>query len=311
MSKITKQILSKIKFGFKTLITSFRGPVVLVLESSSSCQADCVQCTREKLQHKKENMTYEVFCKAVNEAKKLKIKIFQLSFYGEPLLDPDLSRKLRYLRTLLPESVIVMNTNGNLLNEELIRNFIENKLSELRISIEGNDVTEYEAIRKNLKYSDLLKNIELLNSLRKECSSNISVVIWSRSLNDYPLDPFKFRAFWSKYVDKVFISHENKYLLSAKEPLLQKMLPCIWAFGFLVIYADGRVTMCDGDWYGKYIVGDIKTSTIKKIWFSPKLIFNRILNLAGMKKLISICSECPYRVFYSYIQNKEFMNYQY
>ena len=146
------QINTGLKLGKKYLITSFQKPSVMVLESSNDCQAGCIMCNRGKLDRDKQAMSMDTYKKAILEAKKHKIKTIQLSFYGELLLDPQLISKLAYLREHIPDALIVFNTNGEALTDQLIESIIKYKVTEVRFSIEGNNKIEYESVRKGLSY---------------------------------------------------------------------------------------------------------------------------------------------------------------
>lgn len=76
----------------------------------------------------------------------------------------------------------------------------------------------------------------------------------------------------------------------------------------MIIYSDGRVSICDNDWYGKSVIGNINNNTLRKIWFSGRLVMYRKLHIIGLKKTMSVCRECSYRPLNSLYQNKEFQN---
>ncbi len=74
---------------------SFKRPLALVIESTNDCKANCIMCSRDNLIRDKSIMNFELFKKIILGANKMKISFFQLSFYGESLLDPLIYDKIR------------------------------------------------------------------------------------------------------------------------------------------------------------------------------------------------------------------------
>ena len=55
---------------------------------------------------------------------------------------------------------------------------------------------------------------------------------------------------------------------------------------------DGKVVPCCVDYDGKYIVGDLKTDSLKSVWNGGKMIKLRKALLEGRKGDIELCSKC-------------------
>lgn len=292
--------------GAKFFFNSFWRPSVMALESSNDCQASCIMCHRGKLERNKESMSLEVFKKAIHEAKKNRIKIIQLSFYGEPLLDSNFGFKLKYIREHLPHVTIVFNTNGEALTDALIDDILKYEVNEVRFSIEGNDAKEYEQIRKGLSFAKLVYNVAKLKIARDEANSKLKIMIWALNLKAFPIEEEKFRSFWKDYADHIHIRHENKIIMGKKDNLLQKVAPCPKPFAYVVVLTDGRVTICDIDWYGKHTYGSLKDKSIRQLWFSKRMLALRFGHLFGFKRAISPCSTCSYKTLNSQFQNSSF-----
>jgi len=300
------KISTGLKLGTKFFFTSFRRPSVMALESSNDCQASCIMCHRGKLERNKESMSLAIYKKAILEAKKNRIKTIQLSFYGEPLLDPEFIFKLGYLREHLPKAVVVFNTNGEALTDELIAAILKHKVNEIRFSIEGNNASEYESVRKGLSFDKLVDNISRLKIAKDAATSELKIMVWALNLESFPLEEDSFREFWEKYADHVHIRNENKIILKSKDNLFQKLAPCPKPFSYVVILADGRVTICDIDWYGKHTYGSINESSLRKLWFSRRMLSLRFAHLFGFKKVLKSCKGCSYKTFNSHFQNSSF-----
>lgn len=302
------KISTGLKLGTKFFFNSFRGPSVVALESSNDCQASCIMCHRGKLERPKHSMSLTVFKKTIQDAKKNKVKTIQLSFYGEPLLDPEFIFKLGYVREHLPNATVVFNTNGAALSNKLIDAILRNGVNEIRFSIEGNNAKEYESVRKGLSHTKLIDNISKLRAARDASSSKLKIMVWALNLESFPISEDSFRAFWIQYADHVHIRNENKIVLKKKEKLFQRLAPCPKPFSYAVVLTDGRITICDTDWYGKHTYGSINEDTMKKLWFFKRMIAFRLLHLLGLKNTLKACKGCSYKSFNSHFQNAEFQS---
>jgi radical SAM protein with 4Fe4S-binding SPASM domain len=251
----------------------------------------------------RQSMCFDTFRKVVDDARELGVKIFQLSFFGEPLLDPGFVEKLRYLREAIPDATIALNTNGDRLDEHLVREVIRHRVDILRVSIDGSSPQEYESIRRGLNFSTIVSNASRLRKLRDDSRSGMLIQILGLNLEDYPIDKSWFSNFWGQYADETHLRHSNELKLTMHEHLFQKVVPCQFPLRELVVLASGVVTLCQGDWHGHLCFGDIHHRSIRKLWFSPRAVGFRLLHLAGLKKLDTQCKNCPYRPFSSHFQD--------
>ena len=283
----------------KGFSTTFKRPLALAVESSSDCNATCVMCKRDKLHREKKNMDFDLFKKVILDAKERHIAIFQLSFYGESLLDPLLLKKIEFIFEMIPNAWVQIVTNGSLLTNELSHKLLETGISEIRISVEGNDEYEFEKIRKGISYKELLDNITNLKKLRDGIDScSTQIVITGLNLEKFPLDKSRYKDFWGQFADKVYIRDEHILDFQKKESLLRKILPCHQLFTILPIQADGQSSICIYDWYGKTVYGNLNKNTISDVWYAPKLSYYKLLHLIGLKKSIKFCRNCSFRPNY-------------
>jgi hypothetical protein len=288
MFAVTQAVRSAVRLAAK--------PTVLSLESTNRCNATCVMCARGKLTRPPRTMDFDLFARAVAEAKAAGIQVFQLSFYGECLLDPRLGDKIRHLKREIPAAWVQIVTNGALLTPQKSRELLESGLSLIRISVDGNGAAEYEAIRPHLSYAVLVENVRALRALR-DANPAFSTVLTVAGLHlkAYPLDEAAFRAFWGALVDKVYVRNEHDLDRAGPESLLQKVVPCHKLFTQLPVLADGRHTACVFDWYGEAVCGDFARHGLRGAWFSRRRTWYKALHLLGLKKTIPLCRGCSYR----------------
>lgn len=282
--------------------TSFKRPLAIVLESSNQCNANCTMCPREDLPRKQEIMDLDLFKKIILDAKNIGVDIFQLSFFGEALLDPNLVVKIKHIFNLIPEAWVQIVTNGDLLTNEKSKDLLEAGISEIRVSIEGNNTEEFNRIRDGLDYNKIIDNLRYLKRTRDNNKHfNTQIVVTGLHLKTVPLNIKEYKNFWSKYADIVYTRNEYELNLNIKEGIVSKLLPCDFLLKHLPILADGSYTLCIYDWYGKTIYGNLKDKSIREAWFSPKIIFYKIMHLIGLKRRLNLCDDCAYRTNYKKI----------
>jgi len=244
-------------------------------------------------------MDFDLFKKIVFDASDTGIKFIQLSFYGECLLDRKLVDKVEFIRKNFPDITIQITTNGSLLTEEASQRLLDAGVHIIKISIEGNNASEFNKVRKNLDYERVLNNIKKLKTIRDQGNVKTQIKISGLNLEECPLDKKKYKEFWGQYADSVYVRDEHKLKMKEKESFVSRVMPCHHLLTSLVILADGSYTICPVDWYGKAVYGSIKNTTIKQAWFASKLNWLKLTHLFGMKKTIDICKQCPVRVNYS------------
>lgn len=98
-----------------------------------------------------------------------------LSCLTEPLMSKDFPRRLEILKRH-PVPFAEMITNGQLLNERVIRKIIEVPLSRIGVSIDGGTAATYEHIRRRASFARLLERVDLLNRLKREMGSELPVL---------------------------------------------------------------------------------------------------------------------------------------
>ena len=293
------------KYSYSILYGQLVGPLILAVELTNNCNANCIMCDRESHPRKRRYMEFELFKNIINDAHQNRIKIFQLSFYGEPLLYPHMVKAVRYLREQIADSTIIVNTNGALLDAQLSKRLLDAGMNLFNISIDGSDQYEYEQIRIGLKWEVLRRNVKDLRTLIDQHNYPAKIFVRGLNLKDYPIDVEKFETTWGPYADRV-VTRDDHYLTSLqKEGIINRLLPCYTLFSQMVITVTGEATMCAYDWDGAMIYGRFPEKNIRQLWRTPSLNRKRLLHLLGMKKSIDICKSCTYRAIKQNVTNYE------
>ena len=280
---------------WRALRSALRGPQVLGIELTNRCNAACTMCHRERVGRPLTDMPQDWFERALDQAHKANIQTFQLSFFGEPLLHDALEERVMYIRERMPDAVIALNTNASLLTRERAKRLLGAGIDALSISIEGNNATEYERIRRGLSWYEVNRNVQDLWQLAQEQEHPVQIKIMGLHLADTPIDEAGYKAHWGRYAHKVVCREEHALVRQRPETRLERLAPCSKLVSQMILMADGRVCLCAHDWHGTQIVGDLRESTLSEIWHSPVLRRYRLLHLLGRKKSINFCKHCTYR----------------
>lgn len=113
-----------------------------------------------------------------------------LSCLTEPLMSKDFPDRLEILKSY-PVPFTEMITNGQLLNERVIRKMIEVPLTRIGISIDGARAETYERIRVRASFSRLLEKIELLQRMKREAGSPWPLLRVNHVISETNIDEFE------------------------------------------------------------------------------------------------------------------------
>jgi len=273
-------------------------PVRLWVELTSYCNYKCVMCPNKDL--KKEDkgfMEIELFKKIVDEAQDFIFDI-NLAHRGESMLHPQLIEAIEYAKK--NKVFTRLHTNGSLLTEDLSRKIIKSGLDCLSFSFDGYDKETYEKIRKGGDFDMTVKNIIRFLEIKKEAQSKrpktaLEVIkfnnkgkdkllqekeIFQELFKNLPLDSFVMKELhnWAgEFGEK---RHGEKYSI------------CPFPWNALIIYWNGEVLPCTQDFFGCYIAGNAKDSSLKEIWNSEKMVFLRKKLAEGDIDDFEACSKC-------------------
>jgi len=290
-----KQLLSNSTHYVSNIKTSLEKPPILAVELTSKCNLECIMCGKDNSIRVQEHMDFELFKKIIDDAQKSNVDTFQLSYYGESTLYPELIEAIKYTKEKIPNSFISMNTNGLTLTPRFSKNLLDTNIDSIVISIEGNNKEEYESIRVGSSWNILRKNIKNLREMIDTNNYPAKIGIMGLNVDDIFIDKELYIETWGSYSDTLFTRNTKELNAKIKEPIFYKLLPCRKLFGQMVIMASGDVTRCDYDWEGVASYGNVKDSTILELWNSPALRKIRLKHLVGQKRKTSFCDTCTYR----------------
>lgn len=311
MKAINENLVNKNRTKLEEVLP-LKTPYKIVIDPCNLCNFKCefcaIQTTEKKLNYKKQFMSYELFKKGIDDIKKFpdKLKILPITGIGEPLLNKDFCRMVRYAKEKQISDFIETITNGSKLNPKLNQELVDSGIDRIRISIEAIDTDGYNKLAKfNIDYDEFIYNIkDLYERSKGKCEiyiKTVNVAVPTES------DRKKFYKIFGNICDKIFIDNviplwsdfediNNKFEFKKDIGIhgqhVEKLKVCPFPFYSFIINPDGEITVCCADWQRKLVLGNVTNESLLNIWNSEKLKEFLIDMLKGQKHNYKMCQKC-------------------
>jgi radical SAM protein with 4Fe4S-binding SPASM domain len=273
-------------------------PVRLWVEATSICNLRCVMCPNKDL--KKEDkgfMDFGLFRKIIDEASRFVFDV-NLIHRGEGLLHPEFPRLVEYARAA--GITTKFHTNATLLDQQKSHDLITAGLDQISFSFDGYDKATYESIRVNADFDKTLANIVEFLRIKQQLKSKKPYAILE--LINFP-DIYKdsdrrqrkefLEHFRGLPLDRIEIKEMHNWAGEISGPKKGKRYsPCTFLWQALIIFWDGAVLPCTQDFFGYYILENVKDSSLAEIWNNDKMIRLRKKILEGDIEDLETCSVC-------------------
>jgi len=285
------------KYPKNKIVSDF--PLHLDIETTNVCNLKCPMCARTILLDKKEfaeqgYMSRDEYKNIIDQAVENGVKSIKLNYLGEPLLHKDIIWQVQYAK----ESGIVdvmMNSNGDLLSEEMSKNLLEAGLDKLFISFDSISPDIYEIQRKGTSLGKVIDNVYNFAKLRNKSYPDTHIRL-SMVMYETPEFMAQFeglKVMWQNMVDAIgygFYVEKD----SSKMGKYDKVdgFYCEQIFQRMFLKYNGNVTVCCVDDKDRYIVGNWKKESLKDIWQNEKYKFIREKHTSGNYCDINMCAEC-------------------
>jgi radical SAM protein with 4Fe4S-binding SPASM domain len=271
-------------------------PIHLDIEVTSRCNLKCPFCATTYGSDKFVNgqMTWETARKILDEAGAEGAYSCKFNIRGEPLLNRETPRFVRYAKEKGLVDVF-FNTNATLLTENVGRELIEAGLDRMTISFEGFEKAVYEKNRVGATFEKTVDNIVNFRRLRERMGKKYPKVRLQAVLVPElkgRLD--EFIAFWKDKVDQVSYNEMLPNVPKSFEPIRSTWI-CPFPYQRLAIFWDGSVTTCYNDFFGHSVMGNVHTTSLKECW-QVELEKLRRLFIEGRAHEQKACWECPLRM---------------
>lgn len=289
------------KFNIKQKLKNFKlSDLTVSIEPSNICNSRCLMCPYPAMKRPKTIMSMILFSKIVNDCIDEQVKVFNLNFYNEPFLDPQIFERIKFIKS--KGGSVQLFSNASVIDKECAEKILISGLDRIDLSIDGAKKDTYESIRFGLKWEIVRENILFLIKRRKELNLNfpkIRVIFVRQKLNETEAGEFK--NFWKNKADRVIISSDdnrNGTLYFSNKNASRVAFPCKRLWSEIIVMSDGRVPLCCIDADGGVVLGDFNTAELREIWYNEKFKQIRKLHLDYKADQINLCRACvhPFRM---------------
>lgn len=294
-------------------------PLSIFIDPCNLCNFKCTFCPTsdqellKSINRPRGMMNYDLFCKIINDIGQFDNRVRKLHLYkdGEPLLNPDLCRMIKYAKQKDIADSVETTTNGSLLNEAKSIEIIESGLDVIRISVEHVSDKGYKAITKTFSdYKTIRKNLKFLFKEKERRKSQLKMHTKILDVKLSNNEKEKFLEDFSPYSDSVNIdtlmgwsfSEKKEFTLGvkvntgmdSKSILKKERRICPEPFKSLCVNFNGEVSVCCVDWSHGTVIGNANEESLINIWNGKKLQQFRKIHLKNKRETIPVCSNCHY-----------------
>lgn len=152
------------------------------IEITTFCNMDCLSCGRRYIIDKGHHMSFNEFEQIYNQIKPRNVN---LSGLGEPLLNPEIFKMIEHCR--MNGSVVNFPTNLSL-SGKIIEKLVDTQIDQLKVSIDASTPEMFRMVRRSEKFNILLRNIRLINNIKKKKSLKYPEIRFNFALQKYNID---------------------------------------------------------------------------------------------------------------------------
>ncbi len=305
---------------------SISGPLCVDIETASICDLACPHCFREYILTPDKIMDFNTYKEIINEITNMGVPSIKLNWRGEPLLNPQIGKFIKYAKSAGILEVAI-NTNATKLDDKMSETLISAGLDSIIYSFDGGTKKTYEKMRpgrfnKN-KFEDVYKNIKNFSILKKKMKAKFPVTkiqmvltdesrneiddfynLFGQIVDDVTVTPYSERGGnlndlkknqknkLINYLKKNNLPLDTKYSVEAGEKISVAIgrRSCDQIFQRVMITYDGRVAMCCMDWGAQHCIGYIN----KKAFDIKKTLEDLKSKIDGNKKGFELLKNAQY-----------------
>lgn len=283
-------------------------PICIQLEVSTICNLRCRFCLHgnanimEKTSVSKGTFDFQLFKKVIDDLSAFEkpLRSLNLSGVGEPLLNKNLEKMIRYAKDSGYVERVTFISNGTLLTPERSTSIIDAGVDRIDISIYGLSSNDYSRLtQKDIDFETLVKNIAFFHQHKR--NAQISVKAFGNVLSAEEQE--RFYEIFSPITDFVFLQNMgDPFRVNTISDIVgleninhTEQLVCPLPFYHTFINQNGKVYACCIDYIDNDLqTGDIKVDSLYDIWFSKKLYAIQKVQLQGKRYSIDSCKNCKY-----------------
>lgn len=320
-------LLVKKAFAFAVRFTEgyfekgrFTPPTIprLSVETTNVCNAKCVFCANPVMQRKKEPLELTKFKKAIDEFAKLGGTVVDFNAtIGDPLLDPNLLERARYVKQFPQFETLGFVTTLQWLHRYELQEFFESGITWLSISTCLSGREKYLEFFGVDKYDQMLRNLISLIEANDAKGKSMGIHISLKPTNEpmtavlnHPdfrlVDAMVDQNLSQSAVDEAGVFVDDWLGAVSLPPYLKKrplypraFRPCRLLYSGLMIYSNGNVGACscrDFEASSELILGNVEANSLGEMWNGPQLT-NIRSNWKSKNQVPDICKSCRHYLY--------------
>jgi len=305
-------------------------PLCIDLELASICDLACPHCFREYLATPDKVMNIEFAKKIILDAVSNDIPSIKFNWRGEPLLNSNLGKLVKYAKDNGVVETII-NTNATNLTEKKGIELINSGLDYMIYSFDGGTKKTYEKLRPGRfhinSFERVIENIQNFCNLKKSLKAkfpytkiqmvlmdsnrdevNSFFEIFESIVDEVTITPYQERGGNLKELNQINLNNLKKYLVEKKLSINTPYMidgegnlfiskgrkTCPQIFQRIMITFDGKAGMCCNDWGAQYNLGYLNDLAFKSRDEEEKVIKNVKENKKGFELLKNIIMPTEY-----------------
>ena len=246
----------------------------LTVENTTYCGANCIMCPRDEYQYKWQHMPMELFKNVMRQGVELGITSLDICGFGDPLMDPTIEEKLKFVKETYPHVHIYTASTAHLLTEKRL-DAVCRSLDTLKISNYGFSKESYESVHAGtVKFETVWKNVHNLLARPRSDRPYVILSFLIFPENEHEIEPWK--AYWKDRADEIMVWQPHNYGGSLRgekrahqsEARVEHKSPrsCGRPFrGDPFVRVNGDVSVCCFDFNHKLVVGNLYKQTLYNI----------------------------------------------
>jgi MoaA/NifB/PqqE/SkfB family radical SAM enzyme len=267
-------------------------PEKIGIEINNSCNHKCYFCPNPTMERSRSVMDDAMVMRVTREAFEAGIR--QISFYsgGEPFLNKNLAKYVRYAKDL-GFSYVYLSSNGGKVVSSRIQAVIDAGLDSIKFSVNAGDRDTYALVHGHDEFDDVIENIEFVARYRQETNKSLRLFV---SFVDTPLSHDTFPALKERIghlVDEVVIYpfvvigtplKKRTEKDGTERPFIgyeatdrsedwnqtRLKLPCYQLWSYLNVTMEGYLSACCSDYNNDLVVGNLHDMSLMDAWHSEE-----------------------------------------
>lgn len=298
-------------------------PCALTVETGNICNLQCPLCPtgQNRTDERKGFLSLEIYKKVIDELGDYLTCIYLFN-WGEPLLNKDLVKFIRYTKLKKKSITVMTSSNLNTLTKDLAYDLVDSGLDVLIVSCAGASPGTYNLYHRGGDFNKVMDNMKLMVNLKNQLSKKNFQILWrflvfrhneeeielsKRMAQEIgvEIELSKMRTDMAREIlepvekaierDGKWIPHNPRYsAYDFKNKRRAKPVKTCWKpWNEFTVNWDGKIVPCCLIYeIEKYNFGNILESPFKDIWNSPKYIAARKELLGKKNNIDTICHIC-------------------